>query len=65
MKCPPIGTVSSPPTEPDEAPRQGAFEAIEGRVELFAEYAAGLAGFDVLDGTPVVNLKPPVHSDRE
>ncbi|MDG5777728.1 SAM-dependent methyltransferase [Haloarculaceae archaeon H-GB2-1] len=46
MECSPIGTVRTPLTDPDDAPRQGQWDALEGRIELDSEYEEALAGFD-------------------
>ncbi|MFB6183571.1 MAG: SAM-dependent methyltransferase [Haloarculaceae archaeon] len=46
MQCTPIGTVSTPITDADDAPRQGAWSDLEGRIELLADYREALTGFD-------------------
>jgi tRNA (Thr-GGU) A37 N-methylase len=62
MELTPIGTVASPLTDPDSAPRQGDEGAPEAWLELAAEVAPGtrlrVSNLEALDGTPVVDLKP-------
>lgn len=50
----PIGRVRTPIATTDDAPRQGMNEAIEGTIELEAEYEPGLNGLETGDDILVV-----------
>ncbi|HEX2022480.1 MAG TPA: tRNA (N6-threonylcarbamoyladenosine(37)-N6)-methyltransferase TrmO [Candidatus Thermoplasmatota archaeon] len=50
----PIGVVRSPYATPLDAPRQGAFAARESVVEVFPEFADGLAGVEAHERILVV-----------
>ncbi len=55
----PIGVVRSPHTAAAEVPIQPVYaRGVEGRAEILPEFAEGLADVDVLDGTPLLDVKP-------
>lgn len=46
IRSDPIGVVRTPLESTHEAPRQGFLDDVEGTVDLYDEYAAGLTGLD-------------------
>ncbi|MFC6988857.1 SAM-dependent methyltransferase [Haloplanus sp. GCM10025708] len=50
----PIGRARTPLATPEDAPRQGFLDDVEGRIELETEYAPGLEGVEAGDELVVV-----------
>lgn len=50
----PIGTIHTPIESTSDAPRQGMNESIEGTIELYDEYVAGLDGYEPGEKTVVL-----------
>jgi len=61
----PIGVIHSPFKDNESTPVQASLSKAIGQVEVHPEYTEGLwdlevAGVDVLDGTPLLDIKPYV-----
>ncbi len=57
----PIGIIHSPFREPrGTAIQPGSGKDIEGTAEVHEEFAEGLKDLDIVDGTPLLDLKPHI-----
>ena len=56
----PIGVIHSPFTEKDQTPIQASRSQAVGEVELNPKFAEGLQDVDIVDNTPLLDIKPYV-----